>query len=79
MYVHRTQDSMCLKLSDDTLLIFDEKGLAGVLEFKRAFLAMAGVCTSLVCDGWVENHYRLIVWKLASLDRLRFKKQNLPR
>ncbi|XP_024892140.1 uncharacterized protein LOC112467669 [Temnothorax curvispinosus] len=62
-----------------TCLIADENGDAGVEEFHRAFLASTGVDPTLIPAGWVENHYRWIVWKLASMDRRRFGSTDLPR
>ncbi|XP_070391409.1 breast cancer type 2 susceptibility protein homolog isoform X3 [Dermacentor albipictus] len=37
-------------------------------EFSRAFFSMPGVDADLVAPGWLENHYRWIVWKLASME-----------
>ncbi|XP_075544738.1 uncharacterized protein LOC142578920 [Dermacentor variabilis] len=37
-------------------------------EFSRAFFSMPGVDADLVASGWLENHYRWIVWKLASME-----------
>lgn len=43
--------------------------LAGLAEFKIAFETMPGVDKQKIIDGWFENHFRWIVWKLASMDR----------
>ncbi|XP_058793270.1 uncharacterized protein LOC131665410 [Phymastichus coffea] len=61
-----------LDLGDGALLIFNKNGQAGVSEFSQAFLAMPGVDPKLLPEGWIENHYKWIVWKLAALDRMRF-------
>lgn len=37
-------------------------------EFSSAFFCMPGVDKDLVAPGWLENHYRWIVWKLASME-----------
>uniref|UniRef100_A0A131YJ00 Breast cancer 2 susceptibility protein n=1 Tax=Rhipicephalus appendiculatus TaxID=34631 RepID=A0A131YJ00_RHIAP len=37
-------------------------------EFSSAFFCMPGVDSYLVPQGWLENHYRWIVWKLASME-----------
>ncbi|KAE8748304.1 hypothetical protein FOCC_FOCC004940 [Frankliniella occidentalis] len=58
-----------LPVGDGALLVLDAQGTAGVEEFTRAFLASPGVDPSLVPRGWVKNHYRWIVWKLAALER----------
>lgn len=31
---------------------------------------MVGVEPDLIPDGWIANHYRLIIWKLASYERV---------
>ncbi|XP_014234044.1 uncharacterized protein LOC106657181 isoform X1 [Trichogramma pretiosum] len=68
-----------LDIGDGAKLIFDEKGQAGVEEFQSAFLAMPGVDPKLLPTGWIENHYKWIVWKLASVDRSCFDSTLLPR
>ncbi|XP_008215761.1 uncharacterized protein LOC100678620 isoform X1 [Nasonia vitripennis] len=68
-----------LELEDNARLIFDEDGHAGVSEFADAFLAMPGVDPKLIPTGWIENHYKWIVWKLAAMDRIHFEKTELPK
>jgi len=68
-----------IEMEDDVRLILDENGYAGVWELLRAFLAAPGVDPNLVPARWVENHYRWIVWKLASMDRMKFGSIELPR
>ncbi|XP_011141415.2 breast cancer type 2 susceptibility protein homolog [Harpegnathos saltator] len=68
-----------IELEDGARLVMDENGYVGVWEFLRAFLASPGVEPSLVPARWIENHYRWIVWKLASLDRMKFGSAELPR
>ncbi|XP_071566622.1 uncharacterized protein [Temnothorax nylanderi] len=68
-----------IEMEDGACLILDENGYAGVWEFLRAFLAGPGVDPNLVPARWVENHYRWIVWKLASMDRMKFGSAELPR
>ncbi|XP_046492215.1 breast cancer type 2 susceptibility protein isoform X1 [Neodiprion pinetum] len=72
-----SKDKICtdvygIVMVDGGLLIFDENGYAGVDEFEQAFIASPGVDPSLVPHKWVGNHYRWIVWKLASMDRMKF-------
>lgn len=68
-----------IEMEDGVRLILDENGYAGVWECLRAFLAGPGVDPNLVPARWVENHYRWIVWKLASMDRMKFGSAELPR
>ncbi|CAL7935898.1 unnamed protein product [Xylocopa violacea] len=68
-----------LKLEDGGCLILDENSYAGIIEIKRSFLASPGVDPKLVPTGWVENHYKWIVWKLASIDRIKLGSVSLPR
>ncbi|XP_029168135.1 breast cancer type 2 susceptibility protein homolog [Nylanderia fulva] len=68
-----------IEMEDEVRLILDENGYVGIWEFLRAFLASSGVDPNLVPARWVENHYRWIVWKLASMDRMKFGSAKLPR
>ncbi|KAG5329412.1 BRCA2 protein, partial [Acromyrmex charruanus] len=68
-----------IEMEDGVRLILDENGYAGIWEFLRAFLGSSGVDPNLIPARWVENHYRWIVWKLASMDRMKFGSVKLPR
>ncbi|XP_076646165.1 uncharacterized protein LOC143355318 [Halictus rubicundus] len=68
-----------IQLEDGACLILDENGYVGISEIKRSFLASPGVDPNLLPNGWLENHYRWIVWKLASIDRMKFASVVLPR
>lgn len=56
-------------MGDGAHLVLDAKGTAGVEEVTRAFLSSPGIEVTLVPAGWVQNHYRWLVWKLASVER----------
>ncbi|GLG98706.1 uncharacterized protein GBIM_05307, partial [Gryllus bimaculatus] len=58
-----------IPVGDGAMLILDAESKAGVVEVARAFLASPGVQPSLVPEGWVENHFRWLVWKLATTER----------
>lgn len=64
-----------IPLEDNAILIPNDEILAGLPEFNRAFLAIPGVDPSLLPNGWIENHYKWIIWKLASMDRLKTDKK----
>ena len=55
-------------MGDGAHLILDEKGTAGIEEVRRAFLSSLGVEPALVPSGWISNHYRWLVWKLAATE-----------
>ncbi|XP_075228462.1 uncharacterized protein LOC142328580 [Lycorma delicatula] len=58
-----------LPIGDGAMLILDGAGTAGIQEITRAFFASPNVCPSLISHQWVQNHYRWITWKLASMER----------
>lgn len=39
-----------------------------ILLLNRAFISSPGVDSDLINEQWVANHYRWIVWKLASYE-----------
>nr|XP_037277025.1 LOW QUALITY PROTEIN: breast cancer type 2 susceptibility protein homolog [Rhipicephalus microplus] len=51
-----------------TMQLESTEAYLGKDEFSSAFFKMPGVNTTLVPKGWLENHYRWIVWKLASME-----------
>lgn len=50
-------------------LILDDHCQAGLLEISSAFLAAPGIDPALVPEGWIENAWKWIVLKLASMER----------
>ena len=58
-----------IALGDGLTLVLGEDGAAGREEVGRALLACPGVAPSLVPEGWLENHWRWVVWSLACLER----------
>ncbi|XP_033116195.1 breast cancer type 2 susceptibility protein homolog isoform X2 [Anneissia japonica] len=58
-----------IQLADGGTLIFDGAGRAGKKEFYNALMDTPGVDPRFVTPEWVYNHYRWIVWKLASMER----------
>ncbi|KRT86337.1 hypothetical protein AMK59_2110 [Oryctes borbonicus] len=57
------------RTEDGAFIIPNAQNLVGLSEIEMAFRTMIGVEPTLIPDGWVANHYRLIVWKLASYER----------
>ncbi|XP_061173343.1 breast cancer type 2 susceptibility protein-like, partial [Saccostrea echinata] len=55
-------------VGDGALLVPDEKGFTGMKEMYKAFLTIDSVDCSLINEAWFCNHYRWIVWKLASYE-----------
>ncbi|XP_036893066.1 breast cancer type 2 susceptibility protein isoform X2 [Sturnira hondurensis] len=56
------------QLADGGWLIPSNDGKAGKEEFYRALCDTPGVDPKLISRGWVYNHYRWIVWKLAAME-----------
>lgn len=55
--------------TDGGIVIPDELGEIGKKEFHKALLAAPGVSPASVDERWTYNHYRWIVWKLASMEK----------
>ena len=73
------RNMVSLEVGDGAIIVLDESGSAGVKEFERAFEASPGIDPRLLPLGWVQNHYRWIVWKLASMDRMKMGFRDMPR
>lgn len=58
-----------LETLDGAQMIPNNSNLIGISEIKIAFQVMPGVQISLLPKNWIENHYKWIVWKLASMER----------
>lgn len=46
------------------------KNLIGLSEIEYAFKNIPGVEPSLLVKDWIRNHYKWIIWKLASYERM---------
>ncbi|XP_015279682.1 PREDICTED: breast cancer type 2 susceptibility protein [Gekko japonicus] len=57
-----------IQLADGGYLVPTDEGKAGKEEFYRALCDTPGVDPKLISKAWVYNHYRWIVWKLASME-----------
>nr|KAF6373050.1 BRCA2 DNA repair associated [Pipistrellus kuhlii] len=56
------------QLADGGWLVPSNDGKAGKEEFYRALCDTPGVDPKLISRGWVYNHYRWIIWKLAAME-----------
>lgn len=50
------------------LVIFSDENTIGCEEIGASFLASENVDPTLISWEWIRNHYRWIVWKLASME-----------
>uniref|UniRef100_A0AAV2LBL0 Tower domain-containing protein n=1 Tax=Knipowitschia caucasica TaxID=637954 RepID=A0AAV2LBL0_KNICA len=62
-------ESGAVQLADGGWLVPRRDGTVGKEEFYKALCDTPGVDPQLISPLWVYNHYRWIVWKLASLER----------
>ncbi|XP_054649149.1 breast cancer type 2 susceptibility protein [Dunckerocampus dactyliophorus] len=62
-------DKGAVQLVDGGRLVPSRDGSAGKEQFYRALCDTPGVDPQLLSEEWVYNHYRWIVWKLASMER----------
>ncbi|XP_030634017.1 breast cancer type 2 susceptibility protein [Chanos chanos] len=62
-------DAGGVRVGDGGWLIPDNALTVGKEEFFRALCDTPGVDPRLISEAWVYNHYRWIVWKLASMER----------
>ncbi|KAH9373611.1 hypothetical protein HPB48_014792 [Haemaphysalis longicornis] len=61
-------DSLLILGDGATVQLSSSEVMLGREEFYRAFLSMPGVDGKLVSESWLDNHYRWVVWKLASME-----------
>lgn len=61
--------SAVMETVDGAQIIPNKFNLIGISEIKSAFQVMPGVQKSLIPNNWIENHFKWIVWKLASMER----------
>lgn len=54
---------------DECTVILNEKNEVRFEDLARAFLASPGVDPKLITEAWIRNHYRWIIWKLASMEK----------
>ena len=59
-------NSVCV--GDGAMLNLSSNGRAGVAEFWEAFRSLSCVDEKLISYEWFVNHYKQLVWKLASME-----------
>ena len=57
-----------MDFSGEFLLIMADDNTIGCQEIGDSLMASANVDPSLINAEWIRNHYRWIVWKLASME-----------
>lgn len=57
-----------IEMGDGAKLILASDSTAGLEEISLAFLSSPGISPTLIPCDWINNHYRWIVWKLASTE-----------
>lgn len=65
---NRTYPSI-IQTEDNAIIIPNNDNLISIFEIEQSFKTMAGVDPKLLSAKWIENHYKWIVWKLASMER----------
>lgn len=58
-----------IRTIDGAIIIPNVKNMIGFKEIHQAFMAMPGIQPNLIPKGWLSNHFKWIVWKLASYER----------
>ncbi|KAK9891935.1 hypothetical protein WA026_017418 [Henosepilachna vigintioctopunctata] len=61
--------SATVTTEDGCILVPTLQGLIGFSEIEPAFYTLPDIKKTLIPTGWVRNHYKWIIWKLASYER----------
>lgn len=70
VFVHfNVTNRSSINTMDGAVVIPNKQNLIGISEVEVAFQSMPGVHCNLLPDGWIKNHYKWIVWKLAGYER----------
>lgn len=73
--VYFSENKSFILTQDGALVIPSTANTIGVDEIDRAFRVLSDVQSNLIPEGWISNHYKWIVWKLASYQKFA---DNLP-
>ncbi|CRL08503.1 CLUMA_CG021346, isoform A [Clunio marinus] len=61
-------DTNGIIIGDNSRLIFNDQSLVGLEEIKLSFLITPGIDPRLATDKWIENAFKMIIFKLAWLE-----------
>ncbi|CAG9840292.1 unnamed protein product [Diabrotica balteata] len=68
--IHFKESSALILTEDEATVVPNINNLIGVSEIENAFKAMPGTDPRLIPKGWIKNHYKWIIWKLSSYERM---------
>ncbi|XP_072400013.1 uncharacterized protein [Diabrotica undecimpunctata] len=68
--IHFKESSAVILTEDEATVVPNINNLIGVAEIENAFKAMPGTDPRLIPKGWIKNHYKWIIWKLSSYERM---------
>lgn len=57
-----------LTTEDGAVIVPDSENRVGLAQIEFGFKSMDSVDVRLLPKNWIQNHYKWIVWKLASYD-----------
>lgn len=66
--------SVSIRTQDGAVIIPNNEDRVGLTEISQAFKNMPGVESRLIPNGWIDNHFKWVVWKLTSYERIFPKK-----
>lgn len=55
---------------DGCVIVPNTNNNIGLIEIARGFKSMIGINENLIHKLWIKNHYKWIVWKLGSYERM---------
>ncbi|CAH1119618.1 unnamed protein product [Phaedon cochleariae] len=68
--IHFKESSSVVVTQDGATLIPNSKDLIGLREIESSIKCMPCVEERLIPKDWIRNHYKWIIWKLASYERM---------
>ncbi|GLV42697.1 BRCA2 DNA repair associated [Carabus blaptoides fortunei] len=61
--------SAIIHTEDGAVIVPNHQNHVGITEIESGFRVIPGVDSNLMPKRWIANHYKWIVWKLASMER----------